>query len=95
MMTSLNVMGSDPPVWISTFPDVTYQSNTFGHAIVDVGDYRSRDIDMIATTLVMVQLLSKRTRLVGTGNSRTGVGGHIGERCGHGRLLLVEIPCTQ
>src|SRR5919106_784104 len=25
---TLNVMGSDPPVWISTFPEVKYQSNT-------------------------------------------------------------------
>src|SRR5918996_2856638 len=54
-------MGSDPPGWISTFPDMTYQSNTSATTSSTSATYRRRDIDMIATTLVMVQLLSQKS----------------------------------
>src|SRR5882762_7853338 len=35
---TLNVMGSDPPVWISTSPEFKYQSNTSATPSFEVGD---------------------------------------------------------
>ena len=41
---TLNVMGSDPPVWISTSPEVSPVEH-FGHAIVEVGDVQPLEPD--------------------------------------------------
>src|SRR6185436_10190566 len=46
----LNVMGSDPPVWISTSPEVKYQSNTSATPSLRSATKPSSDMDMIATT---------------------------------------------
>src|SRR5947209_13148475 len=43
-------MGSAPPVWNSTFPDVMYQSNTSATPSLRSATYPSSDMDMIATT---------------------------------------------
>src|SRR5690606_33772036 len=48
---TLNVMGSDPPVWNSTSPDRRYQSNTSATPSSASATKPSRDMDMIATTL--------------------------------------------
>jgi hypothetical protein len=50
---TLNVMGSDPPVRISTSPEVRYQSNTSATPSLRSATKPSSDIDMIATTFVI------------------------------------------
>src|SRR5206468_3611677 len=47
---TLNVIGSDPPVWISTSPEVKYQSNTSATPSLRSATEPSSDMDMIATT---------------------------------------------
>ena len=54
-------------VGTSTSPE-KYQSNTSATPSFASATYPSRDIDMIATTLVMVQLLSRK----GTADTRSG-----------------------
>ncbi len=47
---TLNVMGSDPPVWNSTSPEWKYQSNTSPTPSLTSATKPSSDMDMIATT---------------------------------------------
>src|SRR3954467_15472397 len=47
---TLNVMGSDPPVWNSTSPEFMYQSNTSPTPSLRSATYPSSDMDMMATT---------------------------------------------
>src|SRR5688572_4488441 len=53
-----NVMGSDPPVWISTSPEVKYQSNTSATPSLRSATKPSSDMDMIATSLDIAMFLS-------------------------------------
>src|SRR4051794_27517491 len=47
---TLKVIGSDPPVWNSTLPELKYQSNTSLMPSLRSATYPSSDMDMIATT---------------------------------------------
>ena len=54
----LSVMGSDPPVWISTSPE-TYQLNTSAKPPLRSATKPSSDMDMIATTFDIAMFLSR------------------------------------
>src|SRR4051794_33236778 len=57
---TLNVIGSEPPVWNSTFPELRYQSNTSATPSFRSATYPSSDMDMIATTFDIAMFLSRR-----------------------------------
>src|SRR4051794_41925463 len=50
---TLNVMGAEPPVWISTSPELRYQSNTSATPSLESATKPSSDMDMMATTCVI------------------------------------------
>src|SRR5262249_23609473 len=56
---TLNVMGSDPPVWNSTSPELKYQSNTSATPSLASATKPSSDMDMIAMTFDIAMFLSR------------------------------------